>query len=199
MLKRRAAVGFRAHSGWAAMVALAEPVDAPVIVRRCRIELADGSRRGAVQPYHKAANMRLEEADSYLKTCSEASAALARGNLGELFAKLGDYRLERGCVLQASGRPLPALAAILASHALIHTAEGEFYRAALREACESCGLTVSGWKERDLMTTAAQMLHRPAEELQGALAKLGKTVGPPWRQDEKLAALGAWVLLVQGA
>jgi hypothetical protein len=177
------------------MVALAEPVDAPVVIRRRRIELADGSRRGAVQPYHKAANMPVDEAESYLNTCSEASAALARGNLGEVFATLSDYRLERACVLQASGRPLPVLAAILASHALIHTAEGEFFRAALRGACESWGLTVCGWKERDMPAVAAQMLHRSAEELQGALAKLGKTVGPPWRQDEKLAALGAWVAL----
>jgi hypothetical protein len=46
----------------------------------------------------------------------------------------------RGLLLSSS-RPLPKeLTAILASHALIHTAEGEMYRDVLRSGCEKAGV-----------------------------------------------------------
>ena len=40
----------------------------------------------------------------------------------------------------ASGRTLPALEQILASHPMVHTAEGEFFRKAIREACREIGI-----------------------------------------------------------
>ena len=50
-----------------------------------------------------------------------------------------------------AGATVPAqLAAILAAHPLIHTAEGEMYRDALRLACERASLPVVGFRERDL-------------------------------------------------
>jgi hypothetical protein len=89
-------------------------------------------------------------------------------------------------VLLASGRPLPSLPNILASHALIHTAEGEFFRQIVRQACERLGIRVTGIRERDLAECSA---------LQVEIAKLGKIVGPPWTQDQKTAALAAMLVL----
>jgi hypothetical protein len=43
-----------------------------------------------------------------------------------------------------------ALSKILASHALIHTAEGEFFREAFSKACEGLDLSVTGFRERNL-------------------------------------------------
>src|SRR5947209_4124817 len=43
-----AVLGLRAHSGWAALVALAGPADAPQVVDRRRIEMAEGEE--AKQP-----------------------------------------------------------------------------------------------------------------------------------------------------
>ena len=34
-----------------------------------------------------------------------------------------------------------------------------------------------------------------ADELTRRLAEFGRTLGPPWRQDEKLATLAAWLAL----
>src|SRR5205085_934554 len=101
--------------------------------------------------------------------------------------KLSDYQVLGACVLLASGRALPGLAGILASHALIHTAEGEFYRDALREACKSCGLHETGVQERKLTGEAARALGRSGEDLQSKVAGFGKVLGPPWRQDEKMS------------
>lgn len=52
MGEAEAALGFRAHSGWAAMVALAGALNAPLVVDRRRLELADPHRTGPMQPYH---------------------------------------------------------------------------------------------------------------------------------------------------
>jgi hypothetical protein len=143
--------------------------------------------------------MELDEAELYLRHCSDASGAMARKAVRNSVAEISDYEVKGASVLLASGRPLPGLAAILASHATIHTAEGEFYRAALREACACCGLREIGIKERDLMAEAIHTLGRSAENLERSIAEFGRVVGSPWRQDEKLSALAAWLALNQCA
>jgi hypothetical protein len=194
VLKRPATLGFRVHSGWAAMVALSGPVTAPVLVLRRRIELCGG---GSKQPYHEAEKMTLSDAAAHIDGCAKSTARMARNSLSDALAKLSPYDIKGGCILEASGRPLPELAATLRSHALIHTAEGEFFRSAVREACVSCGLAYWQVKERDLWAEAARTLGRPAEDLQSVVDAFRKDLGPPWQQDQKLAALAAWVMLAR--
>jgi len=98
-------------------------------------------------------------------------------------------------LLLASGRPLPGLAATLASHALIHTAEGEFFREAVAYAGQSIKLPIFRIKERELLGTAGAKFRVSSDELGRRLTELGKTLGPPWRQDEKYAALVASLAL----
>jgi hypothetical protein len=181
------------------MVAIAGPVNTPQVIRQWRVELADRGITGSMQPYHAAERMALEDAEKYLERCSDATADMARRAVQDTLAELSDYQVKGTCVLLASGRPLPAMARILASHALIHTAEGEFYRAALCHALEFCGLPVLGIKERELVAEAALALGRSVEDLQSTVAAFGKIAGPPWRQDEKLSALAAWLALSRRA
>jgi phosphoserine phosphatase len=100
-------------------------------------------------------------------------------------------------LLLASGRPLGKLESILASHALIHAAEGEFFRQALRDASQLCSVPISGTREREALQRGSEILRLPVNELENRLAGLGRVLGPPWRQDEKLAALAAWLELVE--
>ena len=79
-------------------------------------------------------------------------------------------------VVFGSGKALPVLARVLASHALIHTAEGEMFREALVWAAKECGLPVASVEEWDI---DAALLQR--------IASLGKLIGPPWTQDQKYA------------
>ena len=195
MLKPQLALGLRAHSGWAAAVALTAPAAQPSVIRRFRLELADHRIPGSVQPYHAASKMPSTDAERHISRCRAATAALARQAIEHSLNELTDYQVSGACVLLASGRPLPDLSRILTSHALIHTAEGEFYRTALREACETFGLRVAAIRERDLALEASRVLNRSAEDLQSAVAGFGRVLGPPWRQDEKLSALAAWLLL----
>jgi hypothetical protein len=98
-------------------------------------------------------------------------------------------------MLLASGRALPALPNILASHALVHTAEGEFFRKVAREASERCGIPVVGFRERELDERANATFGKAAARVQRFISKLGKTVGSPWTRDEKTATLAALMLL----
>ncbi|PYX85485.1 MAG: hypothetical protein DMG68_17900 [Acidobacteria bacterium] len=101
-----------------------------------------------------------------------------------------------GCgVLTASGRTLPELASILASHALIHTAEGEFFRDIFREACRKLQVPLSAIRERDLFNLASAQMGISLADLNRQLSDTGRAIGPPWAQDQKHAALAGWMVL----
>lgn len=193
----RSAIGFRAHSGWAAVVAIAKSRGTPVVLDRLRIEMVDSGIPGSKQPYHEAEGMGLKEAQQYIQRCEQTAKRLASQALRRLLRELTKRQYEvGGCgVLLGSGRPLPALSAVLASHPLIHTAEGVLFREAAIHACEQCALRVSGIKERELFERAIRELHLPGVQLRKHLSEMGRAVGPPWRQDHKNAALAAWLAL----
>src|SRR5579864_4187600 len=130
----RAAIGFRAHSGWAALVAVAGPPDSPQVIDRRRIETCDPAIRGSKQPYHAAESLELPDARALLAKCARSTAELSQRALREAIDDLAGigYRVEACGLTLGSGRALPELKAVLASHTLLHTAEGEFYRDALR-------------------------------------------------------------------
>jgi hypothetical protein len=200
MTMPRAALGFRVHSGWAAAVVVAGTPAEPAILDRRRIEIADPVLEGSMQPYHAAEEMPVEDARLYLERCARASSRRATGAVSLLVedTRAQGYALAGGALLLASGRPLPALASILASHALIHTADGEHFREAILRACKDARLEVLRIKERDLAPAAAQKFRTTEAELLREVAEAGRTLGAPWRADEKLAALVAWLALAGG-
>lgn len=197
MARWAAALGFRAHSGWAAVVAVAGTPHRPQILDRRRIEIADRSIPGSLQPYHAAEELPFERAKKLLKRCEAGSARLAHKAVGEL---VGDLTAKgyavAGCgLLLASGRPLPPLESVLASHALIHAADGEHFRDALVRAGERKGLSVLRVPERELYAAAALRFRTSTLALQASISEAGKPLGPPWTADQKLAALVAWLVL----
>jgi hypothetical protein len=102
-------------------------------------------------------------------------------------------------VLDSSGRKGASLPLILASHALIHTADGEHFRNALAAAAEVLGLRVSRVPARDVEALAQATLGLPPDLLQHAVADMGRPLGAPWGADQKKAALLGWTLLRRGA
>jgi hypothetical protein len=196
----RAALGFRVHSGWAAAVAVAGTPARPEILERRRIDIADPAIRGSAQPYHAAEGMPVAEAKSYLDRCASASAERAGKAVADLAAAVrGRGReLAGGALLLASGRPLPALESVLASHALIHTADGEHFREAIQRGCEQEGVELLRFREREVPAAAAARFRTAEAELMRQVAAAGKALGAPWRADEKLAALVAWLTLSRG-
>jgi hypothetical protein len=179
-------------------VALAGPPASPRVVDRRRIELADAAIAGSKQPYHQAEGTKPKEAERIVMRCTDSSRLLAREALRAVVDELrgGGHDLAGCGLLLASGRPLPEdVHTVLASHALIHAAEGELFRDVLVRAIEHFSLRVTGIRERDVLVRAAEATGLPAPELQRRVAEMGRRLGPPWRQDQKLATLAAWVAL----
>jgi len=192
-----AALGFRAHSGWAALVAVAGPVESPTVIDRRRIELADPKIARPAQPYHWAREMGMKEAAQYLsgfeKDCWRLAAAALRDELDHL-QKLGHQVVNSGLPV-GSGRLPDSLAAILASHPALHTAEGELFRTVILRACEALGVPLLTMGERYLLERGAKDFSTTVRDLENRLAELGKSIGPPWGQDQKIAALIGWMAL----
>jgi hypothetical protein len=194
-----AALGVRAHSGWASAILLSGPAAAPQMLERRRIQLCDPGIEGSKQPFHHAEPMAFAGAERFIARCAKSTDECACSAIRafEKAATARQCRLTCCGILTASGRALPDLKSILASHALIHAAEGEFYRDAVARACEHEKIAVLRVKERDVEDwTAARVGEQP---LRSTVAALGKRLGPPWTADEKLATMVAWLVLASRA
>jgi len=194
---KQAALGFRAHSGWTALVAIALEEGSPLVLLRDRPHLVKTFTYEYRQPYHTAEKRSSAEAhDFVLRVRSEA-----RSLAWDAISSVQSILQHKGCELKhcglilSSGKPLPDFPQILASHALIHTADGELFREALHHASERCGLETFAVKESEMFERASHTLQLNRDELGHRLVHLGTAIGSPWTQDEKLAALVAWLSL----
>lgn len=192
----RVTLGLRSHSGWAVLVALGGSPSSPVVLDRRRLVLCDGSFPR--QPYHAALELSASNAQALVARSLDTTHRLALDAVANAVrdCHAAGQQVAGAGLLLGSGRPLPTeLAAILRSHPLVHTAEGVLYREALRAGCEGAGLAVVGLREREMEATAAKRLELTPDKLRARISALGKPLGPPWTQDEKLAALAAWLVL----
>jgi hypothetical protein len=191
----RVTIGLRAHTGWAVAVALAGAPAAPVVLDRRRLDLTDPEVPR--QAFHVAEGLDPGAAEELVERATRTAEALAERAVGGLVDELrsAGHQVAAAGVTLGGGRRLGTLAQILASHAAMHAAEGELYREALVHAAAARGLPVTGVPERDLHDRAAAALRVPVPELRRRVGELGRACGPPWAQDQKAAALVAWVAL----
>jgi hypothetical protein len=194
---KKAAVGFRVHSGWSALVAVALEKGKPVVLGRQRLQLVEIFSYKFRQPFHTGERMPFAEAGKFIAGVRAEAERLADRALHTLQQELQQrgYQLDRAGLLLASGRELPELEKILKSHALIHTADGELFREALSHASAARGFEVTRTKERDLPELCAKTFSRALPELLHEVTDLGRPFGAPWAQDEKFATLAAWLAL----
>lgn len=193
-------LGFAPHSGWTAVVVIGGTRSKPLVLARERLELADESLAGSRQPYHAIEGLPLGEASVRLATLKESAAGLAARGIHTLLQTARAAGLEPAAagILDSSGRDLRELEAILASHALIHTADGNHFREALAAACAAERLPCTRIRRRDLSGEAARALKHTPAALAATVARLGREAGAPWGADQKSAALLAWLLLARG-
>ena len=179
------------------MVAVCVEKGAPRVLARERVQLVETFTYEFRQPYHTAEKMLLGQAREFIERVRDEARRLTHRAVHGLQSDLQKQgiALKRCGLVLASGRPLPELERILASHALIHTAEGELFRDALSHASERCDLRVTGVPERELYARGTLELRLPVDKLRSRVTELGRPIGPPWTQDEKHAALVAWLVL----
>jgi hypothetical protein len=191
---KHAALGFRAHSGWTALVAILLEGDLPIVILRERPRLVKTFTFEFRQPYHTAGKIPLPEAHGFIfeGSCRSKTSLYRIIHSAQTNLHKQGYELKCCGLLLASGKPLPDLLQILASHALIHAADRELFREALLHASKHCGIESFTAKESELLERAVNALHLQPSELRRHLTNLGH----PWSQDEKFAALVAWLSLL---
>jgi hypothetical protein len=193
------ALGCRTHTGWAALVVIAGGLEQPEVIARTRAELSDPS--GQVQKNVYQASRALKPADAAARIAA-AERMAARQAAAELERTVRDTR-HRGIVVQrcavvTGAFPREArLESILASHALCHAAEGRLYQRALLEGAESRGLDAVAVPKRAIWDEAESTLGFTQDDLRRRIDDLRSRVGPPWAEDQKLAALAAWIVLAE--
>ena len=189
----KAAIGLRAHSGWAALVSLTGPAAGPAVISRKRIVIADPAFPGSKQPYHFVESMSLSEAATVVAQCWKSSIELAAEALAvekkSLAAK--GFDATRCGVLQGRITEMPELEKILTAHPLLHTAEGVMFRQVLMMAAEACGMRVVRVPEKTIEEQAARDLGATMPRL----TAMGRGLGSPWTIDQKYATAAAWLAL----
>lgn len=188
---RVAAIGCRAHTGWAALVVVAPGPHAPEVLLRRRAELADPTGRVRRNAYQAARGLDPTDAAARVEAAELVAAEQATVSFEHI---MRDFDVGACAVVTGAfdGAPLES---ILASHALAHAAEGRLYQQALLQAAEALGLTRLAVPKRSIWEQAASALDIPEDELKDRIGALRHELGPPWAEDQKLAALAAWIAL----
>ncbi len=189
-----AVLGFRPHTYWTSAVVLVGRPEAPEVVERRRIVFATGSERFV---YHSAAETGPAAAARMVEDVRAATEGNVAAEISRLVEALRGAGTKVGLAVVPIGtaRIPDSLEAILRSHALMHAAEGGFYRDVVAAGCQAAGLEVRRVVERDLPALADQVLGFEGSGLKTRLADMGTRLGPPWSEDYRLATLAAWLHL----
>ena len=84
-------------------------------------------------------------------------------------------------------------ASIANPHIRAHALEGQLFRIAVVDALRAHGIREVILTERDAYPVAASRLRRSASDVRRIIQDIGRSASGPWRSEQKLAALAAWV------
>lgn len=187
-------IGLRAKTGRAIAVVLGGTTDAPLVLTKLEISLADPKVPATAQPYHEVMDLPWEESQKAVRKSAAAIEAIARKTLAGLIKELQSQgmKVSGAGIVGAKDRDL---ARIGNYHIRAHAAEGVLFRQVLDLAADANGLKRRTFSDRELDQTAATELGAEAEGVKRKLNDLRHTVAPPWRADEKQAATAAWLVL----
>ena len=193
----RIALGLKSHSGWAALVAIGGSGPDMRVVDRRRVPLVDADAQWAKQPYHAAQALAPDRARELVQRGIDGARDAATRELRTVLTSLDEsgYVVVACAVLVPPPMPEWSTDEILAVHVRMHKAEGVLFPAALCTAAETNGLRLVVIPEKAVEQYAARSLGVPPSRVDARIGALGKSLGPPWGQDQKKAALAAVVAL----
>jgi hypothetical protein len=193
----KVALGFKSHSGWAAMVIIGSAGSDFHVVDRRRIELVEENEFWAKQPYHAAEGSGPEKAREIVKRGTDMACTVAVDRMRETIALMHKLKHEITTCAILVPDPMPDWSTddILAVHFRMHKAEGVLFPEALCRAAKTCRLPFDTIPEKRLDKYAEDTLAQPLSKSIETIGNLGKTVGAPWGKDQKSAALAAILAL----
>jgi hypothetical protein len=80
-------------------------------------------------------------------------------------------------------------------HIRAHALEGQLFRSVLQESLLAHRILSDVLIERDAYTRAGVQLKQSNENVRRVIQKFGRDTKAPWRAEQKLAAVAAWVAL----
>ena len=187
-------IGLRAKTGRAIAVVLGCSIEAPVVLLKTEIKLVDPKVPGTAQPYHEVMDLSWEESQREVRKYVAAIERTAQKAL----AKLIEEQRSNGRTIVGVGivgAPDRDLARIGNPHIRAHAAEGVLFRRVLDLAAQSNGLKWQVFSDRKFDETMALRLGAKHLRVKQSLRDLGRSISPPWRSDEKQAAMAAWLVL----
>jgi hypothetical protein len=187
-----AVVGLRAKTGRAIAVALAGLRGAPLAIERTELVLWSPKTPATFQPYHAVLDLPWDQADRAARETEAIIAELATTALGQLIDEIKalGFKVQRVAVVGAPDRRLESIGN---RHIRAHAAEGVLYRRVLETAAEANSLRSLRLVEKDLFARACAELGISDADFAAHLASIGGALGRPWRTDEKLATVAAWL------
>ena len=189
-----ASIGLKARTGRAIAVVLGGPAGSPEIIKRTELVLTDRRVPETSQPYHEVMDLPLDEAQVAVRPFVSAIECVAVAALAKLVGELKSESLKvvGVGVVGAADRDLRKIGN---PHIRAHAAEGVLFRQVLEASAKENGLAKRPFIERGFEECAAAELGYSVAKLNGYLTRLGRGAGPPWRAEQRLAAMAAWLML----
>jgi hypothetical protein len=193
MKPQPAALGFRVKSGWAAAVLLTGSVRSPQLCDVRRIDLSDPRFPETRQPYH-AAMGKLETDTTKINRRVSLVRSIAQQSIATLLASYrGKGRAISRAALVVGSQVDPD--SIANAHIRAHAFEGQLFRSALEEVLQTCGIRTEILIERNAYAQGAAKLKESNDNVRCVIQDFGRVAQGPWRAEQKLAALAAWLAL----
>jgi len=191
------ALGFRVKSGYAIAVVLGGSRAAPKAIERRIVELSDPNVAESKQPYHHGFFKTEEDTREIarrvgiVKRCAKRSVADLVSQL-EREASAERSRSLRAAMVVGS---LIDPARVGNPHIRAHAHEGRLFRTVLEDTLRAQRVVCDVIVEKQLSAHASKALGRSPAAITRTVAAFGKTLGGPWRAEEKAAATAAWLAL----
>lgn len=185
------AVGFRVKSGFAIAVVLDGSRGTPRAVARHVVELCDPKAAETRQPYHHGFYTTESDAREIARRVRIVTRC-AKRSITVLVEELGHTPAIRAALVVGS---VIDPSHVANPHIRAHASEGRLFRTVLEEALRSHDVVCEVIVEKQLPARVAADLGRSPRSVVSTLAAFGRTLGSPWRADEKAAATAAWLSL----
>jgi hypothetical protein len=192
-MRSLAALGFRVKSGWAAAVLLTGSAHSPQLCDVKRIDVSDPRFPETRQPYH-AAMGKLETDARKINRRVDVVRRIAEKSITKLLAgyRQQNFTIKRAALVVGSQIDPHS---VTNPHIRAHALEGQLFRSVLQESLHAHRILSDILIERDAYARAAVQLKQSNENVRRMIQNFGRDTEAPWRAEQKLAAVAAWVAL----